>query len=445
MLVNPARIHRLNAAPRAPGPVLYWMTREQRAADNWGLIHARELAGRDQPLVVCFCLVPDYPGATLRHYDFMLAGLARVEADLAGLGIPLAVRPGDPGTVIPGLAAELGAGCVVTDFDPLRVKQGWQRAVAQALPVALIEVDGHNVIPARQVSPGQEYAARTIRPKIQRLFGEYLEEFPALEPQAAAAPGLPPTDWEAMRTGLAVDVTVEPVALAPGEDAAREGLARFVTDRLAVYAERRNDPNAGATSRLSAYFHFGQLAPQRAALAAAASGRGEGQAAFLEELVVRRELSDNFCLHNPQHDTLAGAPAWGLKTLDEHRADPRPYLYTQEEFEQARTHSRLWNAAQNEMRRTGFMHGYMRMYWAKKILEWSATPEAAHATALALNDRYQLDGRDPGGHVGVLWSLAGLHDRPWQTRPVFGSVRYMNERGCRRKFDADQYIERWGG
>ncbi|MFH1913678.1 MAG: deoxyribodipyrimidine photo-lyase [Pseudomonadota bacterium] len=447
MLVNPARSHRLNAAPLAPGPILYWMSREQRVRDNWGLLHARELAGRDHPLVVGFCLVPAYPGATLRHSDFMLSGLARVEADLAVLGIPLALRLGDPSAEIPRLAAELGAGGVVTDFDPMRVKQAWQRTVAEALPVALVEVDGHNVVPARRVSPKQEYAARTIRPKIHRLFGEYLEDFPALEPQTAAAPSLPSMDWQAVRTGLVVagGESVGPVPLAPGEDAAREALNRFVVDRVAVYAERRNDPNAGATSRLSAYFHFGQLAPQRAALAAAASGRGEGQAAFLEELVVRRELSDNFCLHNAHHDTLAGAPAWALRTLDEHRADPRPHLCSPEEFEGARTHSRLWNAAQNQMRRTGFMHGYMRMYWAKKILEWSPSPEEAHATALALNDRFQLDGRDPNGHVGILWSLAGLHDRPWQTRPVFGSIRYMNERGCRRKFAVDQYIERWGG
>lgn len=447
MLVNPARTHRLNGAPQAPGPVIYWMSREQRVRDNWGLLHARELAGRDNPLVVCFCLTPAYPGATLRHYDFMLAGLAGVEADLAALGISLVLRLGDPAAEVVRLAEELGAGAVVTDFDPMRVKQGWQRGVAGALPVPLVEVDGHNVVPARRVSDKQEYAARTIRPKIHRLFGEYLEEYPALEAQAAAAPTLPRTDWQAVRAGLGpgLDDAVGPVALAPGEDAAREALDRFVADRLRVYAEGRNDPNAGATSRLSAYFHFGQLAPLRAALAAAASGKGEGQAAFLEELVVRRELSDNFCLHNPQHDALAGAPAWALKTLDEHRDDPRPHLYGPEEFEGARTHSRLWNAAQNQLRRTGFMHGYMRMYWAKKILEWSPTPEEAHATALALNDRYQLDGRDPNGHVGVLWSLAGLHDRPWQTRPVYGSVRYMNERGCRRKFDVDAYVERWGG
>lgn len=445
MLVNNKRIHRLNAAPVAAGPILYWMSREQRVRDNWGLLHARELAGRDHALAVAFCLTPAFLGATLRQYDFMLSGLAGVESDLAALGIPFVLLRGDPGREIPWLAAELGAGGVVTDFDPLHVKQGWQRAAAKALPVALIEVDGHNVVPARQVSPKQEYAARTIRPKIHRLIGEYLEDFPSLEPQASPTPSVAAIDWDAVRAGLAVDQSVGPVSLAPGEDAAHEALERFVADRLHAYAERRNDPNADGTSRLSAYFHFGQLAPQRAALVAAASGRGEGQAAYLEELVVRRELADNFCLHNPHYDSLVGAPAWALKTLGEHRSDPRTHWYTREEFEQADTGSRLWNAAQNELRRTGFMHGYMRMFWAKKILEWSATPEEAHATALALNDRYQLDGRDPNGYVGILWSLAGLHDRPWQTRPVFGSVRFMNENGCRRKFDVDTYIDRWCG
>jgi deoxyribodipyrimidine photo-lyase len=445
MLVNPARTHRLNTAPLDPGPILYWMSREQRVRDNWGLLHARELAGRDQPLVVAFCLAPAFLGATLRQYDFMLSGLAGVESHLAALGIPFVLLQGNPGQEIPRLAADLGVGGVVTDFDPLRVKQAWQRAAAKALPATLIEVDGHNVVPARLVSPKQEYAARTIRPKIHRLIGEYLEEFPSLEPQVAPSPTCGATDWDAVRAGLAVDQSVGPVPLAPGEDAAHEALDRFVADRLHAYAEQRNDPNADGTSRLSAYFHFGQLAPQRAALAAAASGRGEGGAAYLEELVVRRELADNFCLHNPRYDSLAGAPAWALRTLDEHRDDPRSHVYAREEFEQARTGSHLWNAAQNELRQTGFMHGYMRMFWAKKILEWSATPEEAHATALALNDRYQLDGRDPNGYVGILWSLAGLHDRPWQTRPVFGTVRFMNENGCRRKFDVDAYVRRWGG
>jgi deoxyribodipyrimidine photo-lyase len=443
MLVNNTRIHPLNAARPAPGPILYWMSREQRVRDNWGLLHARDLAGDARPLVVAFCLAPSFLGATLRQYDFMLRGLAEVEAGLGALGMPFIVLSGDPGTEIPGLAAGLGAGAVVTDFDPLRVKQGWQRAVAEALAVPLLEVDGHNVVPARRVSVKQEYAARTIRPRLHRVFGDYCEEFPALRPVTVAGPAFQATDWQAVRAMLRVDESVGPVALAPGEAAARAALDEFVETRLSVYAEGRNDPMADATSRLSAYYHFGQLAPQRAALAVAATGSGAGPEAYLEELVVRRELSDNFCLHNPRYDTLDGAAPWALKTLIEHRADPRPHLYSREQFDGAETHSRLWNAAQNELLRTGFMHGYMRMFWAKKILEWSATPEEALATVIALNDRYQLDGRDPNGYVGALWSVAGLHDRAWKTRPVFGSIRYMNENGCRRKFDVDAYIRRW--
>jgi deoxyribodipyrimidine photo-lyase len=451
VLVNEKRIHPLNRATPGPGPVIYWMSREQRVADNWGLLHARELAGGDRPLVVAFCLVPGFLGATLRQYDFMLRGLEEVEAHLARLSIPFVMLAGDPGREIPGLAARLRAGAVVTDFDPLRVKQAWQRAAAGSLGVPLVEVDGHNVVPARQVSAKQEYAARTIRPKIHRLFGEYLEEYPELTPQQVTAPALGPelapalnpVDWRALRGSLRVDETVGPVALPAGEAAGRAALDRFIAEGVDGYAGERNDPNADGTSRLSAYFHFGQLAPQRAALAAAASGRGEGQEAFLEELVVRRELSDNFCLHNPHYDSLRGAAPWALKTLDEHRHDPRPHLYSREQFDAARTHSRLWNAAQTQLRASGYMHGYMRMYWAKKILEWSATPEAALETVIALNDRYQLDGRDPNGYVGALWSVAGLHDRAWKTRPVYGSIRYMNENGCRRKFDVDAYCERW--
>lgn len=441
MLVNEERIFLCKPGRETPGPVLYWMSREQRVRDNWGLLYARILAGTTRPLVVGFCLVQGFLGATLRHYDFMLRGLAQVAEGLGALGIPFVLRLGEPGQEIPRLASELGAGVVVTDFDPLRVKQVWQEQVIQGLSVPLIEVDGHNVVPARRVSDKQEYGARTIRPKIHRLASEFLEEYPELTPPAVPGPEVGLPDWEAVRRALDVDATVGPVDLAAGEDAAHAALAAFVGGRLARYAEDRNDPTKDGTSRLSAYFHFGQLAPQRAALVAA--GPGEGSLAFLEESVVRRELAENFCLHNPRYDSLEGAPDWALKTLDAHRGDPRPYLYTPEQFELAATHSRLWNAAQTQLRLSGYMHGYMRMFWAKKILEWSATPEEAHATVVRLNDRYQLDGRDPNGYVGALWSVAGLHDRPWKQRPVYGSIRYMNENGCRRKFRADAYIATW--
>jgi len=442
MNINPARIYALNKAAQGNGPVIYWMSREQRVRDNWGLLHARELAGSG-PLIVAFCLVGDYPGATLRHYDFMLRGLMEVERDLKKYGVSFALLEGDPGIELPRFAAEIKAGAVVTDFDPLRIKQQWQQQVAERLTVPLLEVDGHNVIPTRRVSDKQEYAARTIRTKLQRLSSEYFEPFPNLAPVVGDMLKTPTVDWEAILDTYRGDESVLPVKFEPGEAAASRALKEFIGKRLPGYDTKRNDPVAEGTSRLSPYFHFGQLAPHRAALDVAATGQGEAQAAYLEELITRRELTDNYCLFNPQYDSLEGAPEWARKTLDEHRDDPRPYLYAPEQFERAQTHSRLWNAAQMQLLKTGLMHGYLRMFWAKKVLEWSPSPEEALATVIRLNDRYALDGRDPNGYVGALWSIAGLHDRPWKTRPVYGSVRYMNENGCRRKFDVDAYIGRW--
>ncbi|WP_320170792.1 deoxyribodipyrimidine photo-lyase [Maridesulfovibrio sp.] len=442
--IDSRRIYALNRAGDTVGPVVYWMSREQRVRDNWGLLHARFAAGESRQLAVVFCLMKSYPGAALRHYDFMLRGLEEVESSLAELGIPFLLRTGNPESEIPALAGEIGAGLIVTDFDPLRIKRQWQGRIAKQLEISLLEVDGHNVVPARFVSDKREYAARTFRPKVQKLLPEFLTDFPDLLPMRGESLPIARTDWGAARDYIDVDRGVGPVSLVPGESAARNRLEGFISKQLSYYAEQRNDPNADAVSGLSPYFHFGQLAPQRAAFEVAHSGVGMNQEAYLEELVVRRELSDNFCLHSPAYDSLEAAPEWALKTLGECTGDSRSYVYSQDEFERAATHSALWNAAQNQLLRSGSMHGYMRMYWAKKVLEWSASPEAALDTVNMLNDRYALDGRDPNGYVGALWSIAGLHDRPWKKRPVFGSVRYMNEKGCRRKFDVDRYIERWG-
>lgn len=443
MSVHPARQRVVRQAPDNGGPVVYWMSRDQRARDNWALLRARELAADARPLVAAFCLVPEFLGATLRQYDFMLRGLRETAERLARRGLPLVLLVGDPALEIPALCARLRAGVLVADFDPLRVKRRWLGQAARALDIPVLQVDAHNVVPAWEASDKQEYAARTIRPKIGRLLPEFLEDFPPLAPQAVPAPDLPAPDWRTARAALRVDESVPPTTVPPGEDAAAAHLAAFLAERLPGYAAERNDPNAHAVSGLSPYLHFGHIAPQRAALDAARAARGDDSAAFLEELVVRRELADNFCLHNPDYDSLAGAPDWARRTLDVHRADPRPYTYAPADFEAARTHSDLWNAAQRQLLRTGTMHGYMRMYWAKKILEWSPGPEQALETVIRLNDRYQLDGRDPNGYVGALWSVAGLHDRPWKERPVLGTVRYMNENGCRRKFDVQAYVRRF--
>lgn len=441
--VDSRRIYHRNCEKDNGGPVVYWMSREQRVRDNWGLLHARDLAGDSRLLIVVFSLAPSFLGATLRHYDFMLKGLKQVEADLLKLRIPFILRLGTPYSVILSLLEEVNAGVLVTDFDPLRIKQDWQKKVCGNISIPFIEVDGHNVVPARFVSDKQEYAARTIRPKIQRLLPEFLTDFPELLHQKKNVSKFKTVDWNIIHEFINVDVNVTPVDLSSGECAANLALENFVKNNLSRYAENRNDPNANVVSSLSPYFHFGQIAPQRVAYNVAYSGVSPNHESYIEELVIRRELSDNFCLYNSNYDSLEGAPQWARKTLDECREDIREYVYTYENFEQAQTHSELWNAAQRQLLLTGQMHGYMRMYWGKKILEWSESPEEAVRIGIRLNDRFAIDGRDPNGYVGVLWSVAGVHDRAWKKRRVLGSIRYMNENGCRRKFDVDKYIDKW--
>jgi deoxyribodipyrimidine photo-lyase len=221
-------------------------------------------------------------------------------------------------------------------------------------------------------------------------------------------------------------------------------LKRFIDERLEHYAAARNRPDLAGTSELSAYLHFGQLGPHTIALAVRdADAPQPAKNAFLEELIVRRELAINFVARNPAYDKLAGCHEWARRTLLEHARDERDFVYGESQFDNAETHDPLWNAAQMEMVTTGRMHGYLRMYWAKKILEWTRDPDEAFDIAVRLNDRYELDGRDPNGYAGIAWAIGGKHDRAWgPVRPVFGTIRYMSTRGCARKFDVETYIRK---
>ena len=228
-----------------------------------------------------------------------------------------------------------------------------------------------------------------------------------------------------------------------GSREAMRRLRLFIRERLPRYATDRNEPTPYRTSELSAHLHFGHISPITIALAASGSDAPrESVDAYLEELIVRRELSVNFVARNPDYDRLDGCPAWALKTLAKHAGDPRPVLYTARQLEEAETHDPLWNAAQDEMVLTGRMHNYLRMYWAKKILEWSPDAETAFGIAVDLNDRYEMDGRDPNGYTGVAWAIGGKHDRPWPERPIFGTVRFMSYESTRKKFDSAAYIAR---
>ncbi|MGE5362635.1 MAG: deoxyribodipyrimidine photo-lyase [Bacteroidota bacterium] len=429
------------------GPVIYWMSRDQRVYDNEALLYAQQTAlGRSLQLTVVFCLSPSYQGAALRQYHFMIEGLKEAEITLRTFNIPFVLLIGNPEDLIPDYISRSGASVLVTDFDPVRTKKLWKSRIAESITIPFYEVDTHNVIPCRYVSAKQEFAAYTIRPKINRLLPEFLQEIPRPE-QMPDVPVYIDNHWNKVYDKIAADTSVRPVDwIKPGEEEALRMLEKFIELRLVSYP-LRNDPLKDAQSDLSPYIHFGQISAKRILLNLENhihSGRTDditaAAAGFQEELVVRRELAENFCFYNISYDSFDGLPEWGKKTLTKHLKDKREHIYATEEFESARTHDPLWNAAQREMLLKGKMHGYVRMYWAKKILEWSDSPQQAISTAIYLNDKYELDGRDPNGYAGILWSVGGLHDRPWAERPVFGQVRYMNYNGCRRKFDVEKYI-----
>lgn len=486
--VHPGRVRVLRDGSRACGPVVYWMSRDQRVDDNWAMMHAmHEAHSRGAPVCVAFSLVPSFLGASARHYGFMLRGLREVQARLEAMGVPFFLFRGAAEESIPAFVRACGASLLVCDFSPLRIARHWRQAVCERLAegekadvqagggeegradagasasaaavvrvgscsasagcVAVHEVDAHNVVPVWVATDKLEYAARTIRTKIHRHLPTFLVEYPPLPPTRPWE-GEPPQQvaWDDLIADVISSCPEVPEVdwIAPGEAAALLGLHSFLSDRLAYYALQRNDPARGASalSGLSPWLHYGQLSAQRCALEARKRRKEHAKSvdSFLEELVVRRELADNFCLHQPQYDRLAGAWEWARGTLEAHKADKREVLYSAQQLEAARTHDALWNAAQLELVHYGKMHGFMRMYWAKKILEWTRTPEEALAIAIHQNDKYSMDGRDPNGYVGCMWSIAGVHDQGWGQRPVFGKIRYMNLAGCKRKFDVDGYI-----
>ncbi|TGZ75130.1 hypothetical protein CRM22_000557 [Opisthorchis felineus] len=460
------------------GGVLYWMNRDQRVQDNWAFLYAQRLALKfEVPLHACFCVVPRFQAATLRHFKFLVDGLAEVEKECCALQIPFhlvlvdsasskipsgnkrsyaAVEESDnfyEGPVaetVVNLVQRLRIGCVVTDFCPLREPSAWVERTSRLLPdtIPFCQVDAHNVVPLWFASDKLEYAARTIRRKLHEKATGLLTEFPVLTTHPYPTKSLAQSvNWEDLKTRFDVDHSVKPVDWAKG--GTRTGLQTlfdFITKRLKAYATQRNDPTKDALSDLSPWFHFGHIAPQRALLEVQRVRTKDPKSAdaFIEEAFIRRELSDNFCFYNPNYDSLKGAYQWAQDTLKCHSKDKRDPAYTSKQLEAAQTKDDLWNASQRQLVRRGKIHGFLRMYWAKKILEWHAEgPEAALRLALYLNDHYSLDGTDPNGVVGVMWSICGVHDQGWAERPIFGKIRCMTYKGCQGKFCIPAFVVRY--
>lgn len=443
--VDRQRYRCLQKGRAGDGPVIYWMSREQRVQDNWALLFAQDQALLfKRPLEVVFCLDPAYPGANLRHFGFLLRGLKGVARNLAEHAIDFTLLQGDPSATLPSYLRAAKPALLVADFDPLRIKIQWKKNILRQNSLPAYEVDAHNIVPCWHVSDKREYAAYTIRPKLQKLLPHFLTDFPPLlfHPFGYAAGKKKTFDVDILLESIKDKSVGEINTITPGEEQAQSAYREFLAKRLASYPANRNNPCLNGQSNLSPYFHFGQLAPQRVAWEVLQSSVDQdAKDVYLEELIIRRELSDNYCYYTPDYDQFSGFPAWSQKTLNEHRDDPRPYLADLNTLEKGATGEQLWNGCQRDLVENGKLHGYLRMYWAKKILEWSTSPEEAQSNTIYLNDKYSLDGRDPNGYAGIAWSIGGVHDRAWAGRPVFGKIRYMNKNGCKRKFNVRRYLQ----
>lgn len=437
------RINRRNEAPDNPKGkyVLYWMQGAQRIDNNHALYIAMKHANLlGLPLLVGFVLMPSYPHAVTGHYRFMLEGLSLLQKELKQMGINWVMTLGDPVQIVAKWAEE--AALIVMDKGYTRFPRHMRDVLAKRLHVSLYEVDTNLIIPVEKAYPKEAYAAYAIRPHLMKLASEYASTvvLPKVQndTQLCFEEGVEGTADMILSkhlTGLrSHEYTHAPRG---GEIYAQKALDYFIAEHLKAYEGSSNHPNKSVVSRLSPYLHFGQISPVTIYERVLASGLP--CAAFIEQLVVRRELAYNFVWYNKEYDQLERVmPDWAKESFERHSHDERPAVYSLNTLEEAGTYDAYWNAAQNELLQKGTIHNYMRMYWGKKIIEWSSNPQEAFDNMIYLNDTYAIDGRDPNGYAGIAW-CSGKHDRPFFERKVFGKVRYMNAEGLKRKFKMEEY------
>jgi deoxyribodipyrimidine photo-lyase len=425
--------------------VVYWMQRAQRGLDNPALDVAVQAANAiGKPVVVFFAPGPFYPHANLRHYQFLNDGIPDIAASLKERNVGFVLRR-YPDHSLLKFCDEVKAALVVGDENPMREPEGWRRTVAKKLKAPLWTVDADVIVPSTLLGKAQ-YAAHTIRSRLQAQLKTYLvaPENPQAHTAWKKTAGLTSLDPAMDITeGWQLDRSVSPVSdWRGGTVEALRLLQDFVQNKLRDYSTQRNKPEVDRTSRLSPYLHFGHISPIMVALSVEkCDAPTADKEAFLNQIITWRELSANLVRFNPNYDNFECAEPWAHRTLAKHAKDLRPVLYSENQLEHAETHDPLWNAAQMQMVNTGWMHNYVRMYWAKKILEWSRTPAEAHRIAVYLNDKYEIDGRDPNGYAGIAWAIVGKFDRPWFERSIFGQIRYMSGASTGKKFDSKKYIE----
>lgn len=452
--------------------VIYWMQRDVRVSDNWALLLAAYLASDQKKKLKVVYILPgpsDQPQKlTERHVSFLLGGLKCVQKELESLGIEFHVLPdldkeegekekdnsASVGDMLAKFASKNSASVVVSDFSPLRTYRRWIEQEAtpslNELKIPLFQVDAHNIVPVWKASDKREVGARTLRPKINKLLSKFLTDFPTLEDiygdeEKDEKKIKSDINWDKCHMFMDPDKSVETLKWAqPGTSNGMKQFEFFCKHGLKLFDKLRNDPTEiNICSDLSPWINHGHISFQRVAHKVnKISGVSDGKASFIEEGIVRRELSDNFVFYSMQnYDSLQAAAQWAQDSLELHKSDPREHVYEKRQLEFGGTHDDLWNSAQAQLVFDGKMHGFLRMYWAKKILEWTSSPAEALSIAQYFNDKYAIDGNDPNGFVGVGWSIMGIHDMGWKERPIFGKIRYMNYNGCKRKFKVADFVQ----
>jgi len=452
-LVKNSRITvRRDGVPAADGKcIVYWMQRSQRGRDNAALNVAVQVADELKlPVVVYFAGISNFPHANLRHYYFLQQGLVDVQHALEERGIGFVLRNApecSPGQFF----LDAQAAMVVGDENPLRAMEKWRVEAAKKIEVPYWTVDGDVIVPSKLLLKAQ-FAARTIRPRLSKLLPEFFDSVSSIENPSPSVAWKTPKGLrhDSVTTDMTsgwpdLDRSVLPVEeWKGGHTQALKNLHAF-TKKLGGYDRDRNHPEVDGTSNLSPYLHFGHIGPLTVALAIRETAKANPASkpsadGYLDQIITWRELCINFTKYNPHYDSAKCAEPWAQTTIDLHAKDERSHLYSLEQLERGETYDELWNAAQRQMVHRGWMHNYLRMYWAKKILEWSPSIAVAFDRAVHLNDRYFLDGRDPNGYGGIAWAVVGKFDRAWGERPVFGKLRYMSGASTGKKFDSKRYI-----